>query len=218
MSDDGDGANSGPLDVASNGAYAKNIPLFCGKQHLELLFGNAAGTSVRTFGIDRQGCETGGLRFTLTWGAGANDLEAHLIIEGGRINNPDGGTGDCTWTSCLPGLTPLPWGTQFGAAGAPQKDVDWMEDRGVENIYLTKPEPKKYHLYVEYWATGTPTTATATLNFFGKTQVLTHANFTSRQVWDVGVIDGAAKTFAPSDATIDCTADWSGGCRRPLPQ
>lgn len=203
-SNTGEGSNGGPLYADADGLYSQKVPLFCGQQTLVLGFGNAAGKSALVIPVERTACERGGMKLTLTWGAGARDLEAHLIRPGGKLNNTDAGDSDCTWTNAKPA-----WGCI--------KDIDWQEDRGTENITLTKPADGVYEVYVEYWATGIPTAATVTINANGQTTNILLPQMSPYQVTHVAQVTWPSGVVSQKNDLFDCTATWASGCKMPVP-
>src|SRR5690606_14295620 len=59
---DGEGRNSGSLATDPSGRFDQKIPLFCGKQILNLGWKGAAGDYyVVTYHVDRKDCDKGGL-------------------------------------------------------------------------------------------------------------------------------------------------------------
>lgn len=162
------------------------------------------------------------LSVTLQWGAGANDLELHLIKNGGIINNranpnwvPGNGIFDCTWTSCI--SRALDWAPLGDPLGDAIKDVDFLQDNGIENIFITGPEATTYNVYVEYWATGIEARPMVNITYGGVVLgQLTISNFFPRQVWFVGTFDQVNRKFIPNGNVVDCSLNWSGGCLLPL--
>ncbi len=162
------------------------------------------------------------LSVTLQWGAGARDLELHLIQKGGIINNNNNpnwvaanGTFDCTWTSCVRQVLDwFPFGSPLGNA---TKDVDFIPDNGIENIFVTAPAATTYNVYVEYWASGIPANPTVSVTYAGVTLFQgSISNFLPQHVWMVGTFDQVNQKFTPSGQIIDCRSNWASGCRMPL--
>jgi hypothetical protein len=170
------------------------------------------GSSSYRFLIDRQGCVEGGLHVTLSWGAGANDLELHLIRQGGHINDPED---DCTWTTCI--SPSLDWGVLGDPSDDPHKDIDWTSDNGVENIELAKLEPITYSILVEYWQSGNPIAADLVMNAFGTTTPLTSPMLKPLEVWVAATIDAQTQTVTPVGQVVDCSSAWSQGCQLAIP-
>jgi hypothetical protein len=213
-----DGVNAGEVVTDVSGSFRQIVPLFCGKQVLKFTWASAAGKRVvATTKIDRTGCtsEAGGLRLTLSWGAGANDLEMHLIREGGKLNNSDGATNDCTWTSCV--NSQPDWGSAGDTADDPKKDVDNTGENGTENIFLPKVEQKTYDVMVEYWGSGGATSPKLVFNMDGKTQTHSIPALKPQEVWHAAVVDAATGEITLKDTVIDCSSEWSSGCRKALP-
>ncbi len=202
--------NGGSIVMDENGDYEVKLPLFCGNQTLKLAWTNGGGTSGIVMDLTTTDCVEDDIRVTLSWGAGANDLELHFIRGAGKINQaPD----DCTWTNMNPD-----WGTADDPADDPQKDVDHTGDNGIENIFLASPEDTTYHILVEYWATGVPTTARIVVLLENRSFETTLENFTQKMVWDVGVVDWAARTVTwTADTVTDCSGSWSSGCTMDIP-
>lgn len=213
-----DGVNAGEVVTDTSGSFRQVVPLFCGKQVLKFTWASAAGKRVvATTKLDRTGCasEAGGLRLTLSWGAGANDLEMHLIRKGGKLNNTDGASNDCTWTSCV--NSQPDWGSEGDAADDPKKDVDNTGENGTENIFLPKVEETTYDVMVEYWASGGETSPKLVFNIDGKTQTHSIPALKPQEVWHAAVIDAKTGEITLKDTVIDCSSEWSSGCRKALP-
>ncbi len=203
--------NWGVIPTDESGAFEVTLPLFCGKQLFKMAWANEDGTYGVVLAMETTDCLDEDIRATLSWGAGANDLELHLIREGGQLNvAPD----DCTWTNMNPD-----WGVADDATDNPQKDVDHTSDNGLENIRLAKPENIKYRVMVEYWGSGDPIDATLVLMLDGQIQTKTLGNFTTQKVWDAAVLDWTNRsiTWLTSDP-IDCSASWASGCTATLPE
>ena len=212
LSSVGTGMNGGELGTDTSGNFDITIPLFCKQQVFKTAWSNASGTYCLVHSINNTDCIEGDIRVTLTWGAGSNDLELHLIRDGGKLNNTDGGTDDCTWTNMNPD-----WGVEGDTSDNPQKDVDWTGDNGVENIYLPNPENVVYHVFVEYWADGVPASPQIVFNVDGETTVDDITGFNPKEVWYVGTIDWPTRTVTRIDNVFDCSGDWSSGCVMDLP-
>jgi len=205
--------NEGAVVTDAGGSYDTKAPLFCGPQTLDLGFCNDAGTAGYRFSIERQSCLEGGLHVTLSWGAGASDLELHLVREGAHINDP---IDDCTWTTCV--SSSPNWGDPADTTDDPHKDIDWLSDNGVENIELAKLEPIRYGVLVEYWGTGGPIAADIVVNAFGAVTQATSPTMSPQTVWVVGTIDARTQLVALQEgALVDCASAWESGCRLPIP-
>lgn len=212
------GANGGTIITDQSGRYNQIIPAFCGEQILKLTWTGADNkTLVATTKISRTGCvsEENGMRVTLSWGPEADDLEAHLIRQGGRINNHDGRKDDCTWTSCVNSRPD--WGVVGDRSDDPTKDSDWRGNNGLENIVLSKLEAINYDVMVEYWRVGQPTSARVVVNIKGKPHVVTVPALGTHEVWHVARIDGASGEVTIIDQIIECASNWGSGCRKALP-
>jgi hypothetical protein len=206
------GLNGGDIFTDEIGDFEITIPIFCKNQLLKTSWSNADGRYCLVHAIQNTNCNEGDIRVTLSWGAGANDLELHLIRDGGQINNHDGGNDDCTWTNMNPD-----WGEEGNPDDDPLKDVDWTVENGVENIYLSNPENIVYHVLVEYWGTGVPTMASLVLNVNEETTVFKLDDFTSHQVWYAATIDWSNRSVEYVNEVVDCSGDWSSGCLMDLP-
>ncbi len=206
------GENQGPISTVGNGTFDALMPVFCDTQLMKGAWSNDSGTYCVVHELDNANCTEADIRITITWESGVFDLELHLIRDGGQINNHDGGIDDCTWTNMDPD-----WGVPGDPADNPHKDVDDTGDNGVENIYLPNPENVLYHVMVEYWASGDPSTPQTVFNVDGDTRVSTIQDFMPREVWYVGTIDWPNRTITVLDDVIDCSADWSSGCLMDIP-
>ena len=202
--------NGGRFHTDESGAYQLTVPLFCGEQLLKLAWSNEMGRSGLVFALTTQDCQAGDIRITLSWGSGANDLELHLIRAGGRINVlPD----DNTWTNMNPD-----WGAPGETQDNPRKDVDHTGANGLENIFLSNPEEIGYHVMVEYWGSGAPTTAQLVIIVDNRTYERQLSNFQSHYVWDAATIDWPnRRVLWNTTEAIDCANNWSSGCQMDIP-
>lgn len=206
-------AISGTVPTDENGNYTFTAPLFCGTQIVKLVWQNDAGVYVLVNSITRENCIEADIQLTLSWDDLGRDFELHLIKEGGQIN--DNAT-DCTWTSCL--STNLDWGVQGDPSDNPRKDVDNTGNFGPENIVLPNPEPSTYTVMVEHWGGGSPDAdGHLIFNVAGKTTTASVTDLAPQHVWNVGTIEWPSGKVTLAGDIIDCTADWSGGCRAVLP-
>ncbi len=204
-------------DPDGSGLFAATLPVFCGTNVVQIVCDNPSGSRVYVRQLSGAACEGRDLRVTLSWDERANDLELHLVREGGRINDP---VSDCTWFTCV--SSPLDWGVPGDASDDPSKDIDATGPFGPENIFLTSAAPGTYHVYVEYWGHGEPTTANLAVAIGESTVAELHASgLDVHDVWDVGVLSFPGGTFTPVDAIVPCQADWrtggSRGCAMALP-
>ncbi|HZO15284.1 MAG TPA: hypothetical protein VFB62_18550 [Polyangiaceae bacterium] len=207
-----EGNVGGDIATGSDGFYATKAPLFCGAQTLDIGWCNDAGTSSYRLLIERQACVAGGLHVTLTWGEGANDLELHLLREGAYINDP---LNDCTWTTCVD--TSPDWGQPGQSVDDPHKDIDWLDDNGVENIELPLLELMRYPILVEYWGTGEPIEAVLTVNAFGTASTWSSPLLSPQDVWIAGTVDATTRTVKTRAGVVDCSDAWRSGCQLPIP-
>jgi uncharacterized protein YfaP (DUF2135 family) len=212
VTDDNSSVNSGTIPTDENGEYGLTIPVFCGGQTIKLVWENDSGKLTIVLHYTVTACTKKDIRLTLSWGENVYDLELHLIREGGKLNNTDGGNYDCTWTNMNPD-----WGTPGDDSDDPEKDIDETGINGVENIMLSNPENVKYTVMVEYWASGDPAEAVLVMNVNGKQYAKTLKNFNPNEVWKAAEIDWASNTVTMFDEIIDCTSDWSSGCQKSLP-
>jgi hypothetical protein len=203
----------GAVPVNAGGGYSANVPLFCGLQYVIFVFCNATGSVVITYEVTTTGCTEPDLRATIVWDAIGDDWELHLIRPGGQIN--DNAT-DCTWTSCIP--TGPDWGVLGDPTDNPMKDVDDVDGYGPENIILAGPETGTFTVMVEHWGPGSPMSdGFVILNVQGQTFVADIIDFPPRFVRTAFTITFPGPTVATSTVIHDCTGNWSGGCRDPIP-
>ncbi len=204
-------------DPDGSGAFASTVPLFCGENIVRVACHNNAGTRVlvrRFRGTDGAKPTGRDLRLTLSWGADPQDLELHLIQQGGRIN--DNAT-DCTWTSCL-GAGPN-WGDPNSPGDDPRKDIDDLGDYGPENIWLDQAPPGDYDVMVEYWGSGPPSDAEIAVSIHEQTvSVIRAHSFALHQVWHVGQVEFPSGRFVPLNRVTACDGNWDRGCRMALPE
>ena len=99
----------------------------------------------------------------------------------------------------------------------PRKDLDATGENGIENIEVPRIDPIVYDVFVEYWGMGIPATAAMVINVGGQTTRATSPVVRPRDVRWVARVDGRAGTVAPQGIVTDCSADWTGDCRLPLP-
>ena len=207
---------SGTLPTDSSGNYSIELPLFCGVQTVELSWPEPGpGCFPRhVFTVDRQQCVTPDLRVSLTWDAQGLDFELHLVKPGGRINDDPT---DCTWTSCI--SSSPDWGVLGVAADDPHKDVDNISHYGPENIYLSGLETGVYTVFVEHWGLGTAAADGAVTITLRDTApvVIQIVDLPSHFVRTVAQIEWASRTVTPLTTVVDCTGNWSSGCRAAIP-
>jgi hypothetical protein len=211
------GANGGELfgtiPVDASGFYSITVPLFCGAQHVILVFCNAAGAYAITYDVTTTGCTEPDIRATIVWDDIGDDWELHLIRPNGTIND---NASDCTWTSCIP--TGPDWGVIGDATDNPMKDVDDVDTYGPENIILSSPENGVFTVMVEHWGPGSPDSdGYIILNVGGQTHVLDLIDFPPQFVRTAATIEYPGAIVRTSTALHDCTLNWSGGCRDPIP-
>lgn len=195
------------------GVYKVEVPLFCGAQTVKLVWENADCKIVVVYEITTDACETD-IRVTLTWDALGRDFELHLVQDAGRIN--DDAT-DCTWTSCI-GHSP-DWGVVGDSRDDPSKDVDNTGSHGPENIFLERASAGSYTVMVEHWGAGDPRAdGEVTINAGGrKPLVIRFFNLAPYVVFTAAQIDWPGGAVRVIGDFHDCSANWSGGCRDPIP-
>jgi hypothetical protein len=149
--------------TVTSGAYAAEVPLFCGQQAILYRFDNATGQSFWYARATLTGCSTAAFRAQLTWDTGptSSDIDLHLVKPGGTTNSL---TTDCYYFDCTPFDTPLDWGAA-GATGNPSLDVDNTDGYGPENITLSNPESGIYRVIVRNFNGVAATHATVKIYF-----------------------------------------------------
>lgn len=204
-------------DPDGTGQFAATLPVFCGTNVVRIVCSNAAGSRVIVRRVSGPACDGRDLRVTLTWGATANDLELHLVQEGGRINDS---TSDCTWFTCVSHSPD--WGIAGDTTDDPRKDIDDTGPFGPENIFLDAAPAGTYHIYAEYWGSGEPGDATTAITIREATVAEVTAHLAVHDVWYVGTVDFPSGTFTPSGEIIPCQTEWraggSMGCNIALPR
>ena len=202
-------------DPDSADRFSATLPVFCGTNVIRIVCSNAAGSRVLVRRLMGTQCAGRDLRLTLSWDDQGRDMELHLVRPGGHLNNP---AEDCTWFTCDPPLD-LPWGTD--ATQHPHKDVDNTQTFGPENIYLEHAAPGVYHVFVEYWGSGNPSTNFVDVTIHEATVArLMRPMLAVHQVWHVGTVSFPDGLFSPIDRVIDCAMSWhmtTMGCDLPLP-
>jgi hypothetical protein len=203
-------------DPDGGGNFQSTIPVFCGTNIVRVVCSNSAGHRVYVRQLQGTQCEGTGrdLRLTLTWDNLGTDMELHLVRDGGHINTePD----DCTWFTCV-SRQPM-WGPD--TANNPRKDVDNTSYYGPENIYLDRAVAGTYHVLVEYWGGGTPSTNEIDVTIRERTVAhLTRPMLPVHAVWYVGTVSFPGGTFTPVDTITACASNWrlhTMGCDLPLP-
>jgi len=205
---------TGEIPTASDGSYSITVPLFCGSSLVKRIWSDATCTFVLVTRVDTTDCVDADMRITLVWDALGVDWELHLIKPGGQIN--DDAT-DCTWTSCV--HSSPDWGVIGNSADDPHKDVDWLYSYGPENIWLDRPEVGTYTVLVEHWSSsGSPDSdGRVIINLWGKLVTVDIQNLAPLHVWTAATIQWPEGVVTTSQTIHDCSANWSGGCRDPLP-
>lgn len=208
-----------PTD-ATTGVYNVTVPLLCGDQTVKLVWSNPLGTYGVVLDANTTDCVDADIRVTLTWDVEGFDFEAHLIREGGHINDRTGDrfySNDCTWNTCIGGSSD--WGVEADATDNPKKDVDNTGNYGPENIFYAKPEDGKYTVMIEHWGGGAATAdGNVIINVVGKPTVsIPITDLASHFVFTAATIDWPSGTITTVGTQYDCTATWSGGCTALIP-
>jgi hypothetical protein len=196
-------------DPDGTGMFEVTVPVFCGDNVVQLVCDGAGGRRVYVRRLAGEACNRD-LRLTLSWDAVGDDLELHLIREGGTINSD---TDDCTWFTCI--SSSPDWGVAGDPTDDPRKDIDDLDDFGPENIYLENAADGTYHVMVEHWGTlGSPSDAAVDVAI-GETTVarVEETALQTHWIWYVGTVTFPAGTFTPIDTLTDCSAatDWNAG-------
>ncbi len=215
------GVTHGTASVDPDGAglFATTVPVFCGTNVIQVVCGNDAGRRVLVRRVEGTRCEGTGrdLRVTLSWDARSNDMELHLLRARGRLNDP---MDDCTWFTCM-GASGLDWGVAGDTRDNPTKDIDNTGALGPENVYLERAPAGTYHVMVEYWGSGDPSTSDVDVTIRERTVARLHrAMIPVHSVWYVGTVTFPGATFTPVDTLTPCAASWMArtrGCDLPLP-
>jgi len=159
-------------------------------------------------------CPDAALTLTLHWDESGRDWELHLIRPGGRIND---NASDCTWTSCI-GQSP-DWGRIGDDSDDPHKDRDETGPLGPEQICLGELEQGTYSVLVEHWSSGgSPAADGYVVIELGETTYVSEiADLPPHHVWTAATIDWPSGDVQLSTESVDCSAQWSGGCQMALP-
>jgi len=207
-------AIGGVIPTSFNGAFAVELPLFCGRQIIKCIWSNETGSYVLVTEVQRDDCTNADIQLTLNWDDLGQDYELHLLKPGGTIND---NLTDCTWTSCI-GKGP-DWGIVGDTSDDPLKDVDNTGAYGPENIILSSPEEGEYVVLVEHWGAGDPESdGNVIFNVAGETTIANVTDFPTRHVWNVGTILWPSGEVILNGEIIDCSENWSNGCRLGLPE
>lgn len=207
------------IDPDGAGLFSTTVPVFCGTNVVQVVCGNDAGHRVLVRRVEGTQCEGTGrdLRVTLSWDATSNDMELHLLRAAGQLNDA---MNDCTWFTCM-GSTGLDWGTPGDTRDNPTKDIDNTGPLGPENIYLDRAAAGTYHVLVEYWGSGQPSTSDVDITIRERTVARLHrAAIPVHSVWYVGTVSYPSATFTPVDTITACASNWMArtrGCDLPLP-
>ncbi|MFO0606398.1 MAG: hypothetical protein U0324_24720 [Polyangiales bacterium] len=215
------GVSHGRASVDPDGAglFTTTVPVFCGTNVVQVVCGNDAGRRVLVRRVEGTRCEGDGrdLRVTLSWDARSNDMELHLLRAAGQLNEP---TNDCTWFTCMGGVG-LDWGVAGDARDNPMKDLDNTGPLGPENIFLGRAPEGTYHVLVEYWGSGDPSTSDVDVTIRERTVARLHRTMIPiHAVWYVGTVSFPSATFTPRDTITPCASSWMArtrGCDLPLP-
>ncbi|HTJ42018.1 MAG TPA: hypothetical protein VL463_07960 [Kofleriaceae bacterium] len=204
----------GALETDAGGNYGKTVPIFCGDNEVKLVWNNGTCPLVLVYDLTHSGCTPSDFTITVQWDAIGRDWELHLIRPGGKIN--DNAT-DCTWTSCI-GSSP-DWGVVGDATDDPHKDIDNTGAYGPENVWLSKPETGTYTVMVEHWNGGGDPSSDGfvTLNIAGTPHTIAIQDLAPYRVWTAATIDWPGGAVHTTQDVHDCSANWSSGCRDPIP-
>lgn len=212
---------SGTIRTDPNtGVYDVTVPLLCGDQTVKLVWKNPLGNYGVVLDANTTDCVDADIRVTLAWDEEGLDFEAHLIREGGHINDRTGDrffSNDCTWNTCIGGSTD--WGVEGDTSDNPNKDVDNTGNYGPENIYYAKPESGRYTVMIEHWGAGAATAdGNVIINVVGQPAVsIPITDLAAHFVFTAATIDWPSGKVTKVSDYYDCTATWSGGCTAPIP-
>lgn len=207
------------VDPDGAGTFSSTIPVFCGTNVVQVVCSNDAGARVLVRRIEGTQCAGTGrdLRVTLSWDELARDMELHLLRAPHALNST---TDDCTWFTCM-GSAGLDWGVAGDAHDNPTKDIDNTGTLGPENVFLERATAGTYHVMVEYWGSGEPSTSDVDVTIRERTVArLRHTMLPVHSVWYVGTVSFPAGTFTPVDSVTPCASNWMAstrGCDLPLP-
>lgn len=207
------------VDPDGAGTFSTTVPVFCGTNVVQVVCSNDAGSRVLVRRIEGTQCMGAGrdLRVTLSWDDLARDMELHLLRARGALNDP---MNDCTWFTCM-GSAGLDWGVIGDTHDNPTKDIDNTGTLGPENVFLERAPAGTYHVMVEYWGSGTPSTSDVDVTIRERTVArLRHTMIPVHAVWYVGTVTYPSGAFTPVDSITPCAASWMSttrGCDLALP-
>lgn len=115
----------------------------------------------------------------------------------------------------------LDWGVVGDARDNPTKDIDNTGALGPENVYLERAPAGTYHVLVEYWGSGAPSSSNVDVTVRERTVArLSRSDLAVHSVWYVGTVTFPEGTFSRVDTVTPCAASWRArtmGCDLPLP-
>lgn len=149
---------------------------------------------------------TEGLHVQLTWDVGQNDIDMHLLRNGGEYCSQD----DCYYANCKATSSNRPnWDGASTSYGDPSLDVDDLSGFGPENINIDIPVDGTYRIGIHFFSGSTDTFVTAKIFLNGALREEYTREFTEDDdfwaVADVQFANGAAVVI-PVD-TFE--TDWS---------
>ncbi len=133
------------------------------------------------------------------WTERPDDMDLHLIRDGGQLNSRD----DCYWSNCTNGLS---WGAN-GAQDDPSLDLDDIEGLGPENINISEPENVIYSVAVhDYYLSNWPASD------------VTSGNDVTVNIYINGSLEWTDTRTIAGDDTVTYFAeiDWQNGSVNPL--
>lgn len=215
------GVSRGELgtDPDGTGAYNAVLPLFCGENVVQLACRNGSGVRVASRTVGAVECDTRDLLVTLAWDRAGENLDLHLVREGGRIHD---GVNDCSSASACLGPRGLEWGDPARDSDNPRKDLDRTGRFGPESISLGYATSGRYHVLVEYAGNGEPATARAQIAVRESTVLdIVETPLAYHHVWLVATVDFPEGRVSIVDRVVDCTDRWgvdgAPGCALNLP-
>jgi hypothetical protein len=218
MRDEGGRAIRGELTTHPTfGSFRLALPDLGSDAITKLLWGNEQCTSTYVVSlVESAGVAAVDIRATVLWDDVGRDYELHLVKPGGQLQSF---STDCNSQNCIgEGFGP-DWGVVGNSRDDPWKDRNDRGEFGPESIYLRSPEAGIYTVMVEHFGSGEGSQSDGRVFLVVDEQLYVSEvfDFGERHLWTAATIDWSRRSVSVSDEVIDCSGDWSNGCRLALP-
>jgi hypothetical protein len=149
--------------------------------------------------------------------AGAHQCEWYVLGGNCGVTHGVASVDPCTWFTCM-GAGGLDWGVAGDPSDNPTKDIDNVGALGPENVFLDRAPAGTYHVVVEYWGSGLPSTSDVDVTIRERTVArVRREGLPVHSVWYVGTVTFPEGTFARVDTLTPVRIELDGGHPRLRP-